>query len=305
MAGVNMRLKAGAVREMHWHKEAEWAYMLKGKARISAVDQADHTFVDDVSEGDLWYFPGGIPHVIQGLDSDVDGCEFLLVFDDGAFSEDSTFLITEWLAHTPKDVLAKNFNVGGDKLTDLPKKELYIFPAPKPGPLSQDRMGGSGPVPQTFSHRMLQQEPIRTKGGTVRITDSTVFKASKNIAAALVELEPGGLRELHWHPNGDEWQYYIEGQGRMTVFASESKARTFDYQGGDVGYVPYAMGHYIENTGSGPLRFLEVFRSPVYEDVSLNQWMKLTPHPLVRAHLPVDEQLLVGLPEGKAPVLPV
>lgn len=42
----------------------------------------------------------------------------------------------------------------------------------------------------------------------------------------------------------------------MTVFASGGKSRTFDYQAGDVGYVPFAMGHYIENTGDEPLVFL-------------------------------------------------
>jgi oxalate decarboxylase len=225
MAGVNMRLKSGAVRELHWHKEAEWSYMLKGKARITAVDEAGRTFADDVCEGDLWYFPPGIPHSIQGMDSDVDGCEFLLVFDDGNFSEDSTFLLTDWLAHTPRDVLAKNFRTSEAKLEKLPPKELYIFPAPKPGALLEDRKKGAGPVPNTFSHRLLQQVPNRMAGGSVRIVDSTNFPASKTIAAAQVELEPGGLRELHWHPNADEWQYYIEGEGRMTVFGSESKAR--------------------------------------------------------------------------------
>ncbi|MEE8626627.1 MULTISPECIES: oxalate decarboxylase family bicupin [Methylobacterium] len=303
MAGVNMRLKAGVAREMHWHKEAEWAYMLKGRARITAVDQAGRTFVDDVGEGDLWYFPSGIPHSIQGLPGEVDGCEFLLVFDDGHFSEDSTFLITDWLAHTPRDILAKNFGVPESALAGLPDKEKYIFPAPMPGPIAGDRTGGAGPVPEGFSYRMLAQEPIRTKGGSVRITDSKVFPASKTIAAALVELEPGGLRELHWHPNGDEWQYYLSGEGRMTVFGSESKARTFDYRAGDVGYVPFAMGHYVENTGSTPLRFLELFRSPTYADVSLNQWMALTPHALVRAHLNVDETVLAGLPTAKTPVV--
>ena len=107
LAGVNMRLEAGAVRELHWHKQAEWSYMLSGRARITAVDELGRTFADDVSTGDLWYFPAGIPHSIQGLDSDVDGCEFLLVFDDGSFSEENTFLLTDWLAHTPKDVIAK------------------------------------------------------------------------------------------------------------------------------------------------------------------------------------------------------
>ena len=305
MAGVNMRLKAGAVREMHWHKESEWAYMIKGKARITAVDQDGHTFADDVGAGDLWYFPGGIPHSIQGLAADgVDGCEFLLVFDDGGFSEDSTFLLTDWLAHTPTDVLAKNFGLPEAAFAEVPQKELYIFPGPKPGPLAADKMGGSGPVPKTFSHRMLAQEPVRTRGGSVRVTDSTVFPASVTIAAALVEVEPGGLRELHWHPNSDEWQYYLSGQGRMTVFGSESKARTFDYRAGDVGYVPFAMGHYIENTGDTTLTFLEMFKSPRYADISLTQWLALTPHPLVQAHTGLDPKLVEALPETKSPVVP-
>jgi oxalate decarboxylase len=304
MSGVNMRLKSGGVREMHWHKEAEWSYMLKGTARITAVDELGRTFADDVSEGDLWYFPPGIPHSIQGLDSDVGGCEFLLVFDDGNFSEDSTFLLTDWLAHTPRDVLAKNFATSEDKLKALPEKELYIFPAPKPGPLSDDQISGAGPVPKTFSHRLLRQAPSRMAGGTLRIVDSTIFAASKTIAAALVELESGALRELHWHPNADEWQYYIEGEGRMTVFGSESKARTFDYRSGDVGYVPFAMGHYIENTGSGPLRFLEMFRSDHYADLSLNQWLALTPRLLVEAHLKIGSDVISALSASKVPILP-
>jgi oxalate decarboxylase len=213
MAGVNMRLKANVVREMHWHKEAEWAYIIKGRARITAIDGDGRTFADDVGEGDLWYFPSGIPHSIQGLEGPEDGCEFLLVFDDGGFSEDSTFLITDWLAHTPRDVLAKNFGLPESAFDAIPEKELYIFPGPKPGALADDQLGGTGPVPKRFSHRMLAQEPIRTKGGSVRITDSSIFPASATIAAALVELEPGAMRELHWHPNGDEWQYYLSGRG--------------------------------------------------------------------------------------------
>jgi oxalate decarboxylase len=304
MAGVNMRLRTNVARELHWHKEAEWSYVLKGRARITAIDQDGHTFVGDVGEGDLWYFPGGTPHSIQGLESEVDGVEFLLVFDNGSFSEDSTFLITDWLAHTPRDVLAKNFGVKEDALARLPTREKYIFPAAAPASLDQDKMGGAGPVPETFLHRMTAQDPQRMPGGAVWITDSRNFRASKTIAAALVELQPGALRELHWHQNSDEWQYYLEGEGRMTVFGSDTRARTFDYRAGDVGYVPFAMGHYIENTGSTPMRFLEVFRSDRFTDFSLNQWMKLTPPELVMSHLNIDRSLLDGLSAEKRPVLP-
>ena len=303
IAGVNMRLNAGGIRELHWHKQAEWAYMLYGAARITAIDAQGRNFIDDVGVGDLWYFPGGIPHSIQGLAPD--GSEFLLVFDDGDFDEDDTFLLSDWFKHVPPDVLGKNFGAPAALFGHTPEpRELYIFKAPVPGPLGPDKLNGAEPVPQSFSHRMTAQEPIRTKSGTVRITDSSVFPASKNIAAALVEVEPGGLRELHWHPNTDEWQYYISGQARMGVFAASGQARTFDFQGGDVGYVPFAMGHYVENTGSKTLRFLEIFKSSTYADVSLNQWLALTPPDLLKAHFNLDKQVTDALRKRKAPIVP-
>ena len=303
IAGVNMRLNAGGVRELHWHKAAEWAYMLYGTARITAIDAQGRNFVDDVGVGDLWFFGSGIPHSIQGLGPD--GCEFLLVFDDGSFDEDNTFLISDWFKHTPVDVLAKNFGVPSSSFAHLPDPtERYIFPAPLPGPLASDRIAGATAVPQTFSHRMLAQQPIVTSSGTVRITDSTVFPASTTIAAALVEVKPGAMRELHWHPNTDEWQYYIEGQGRMGVFGASGQARTFDFRAGDVGYVPFAMGHYVENTGTTPLRFLEMFKSSYYADVSLDQWLALTPPELVEAHLGLDRRAIAALRKEKKPVVP-
>jgi oxalate decarboxylase len=150
---------------------------------------------------------------------------------------------------------------------------------------------------------MLGQEPIRAKRGTVRIVDSRRFPVSTLVAAALVEVEPGAMRELHWHPTTDEWQYYISGQARMTVFAADTKARTFNMQEGDVGYVPFAMGHYIQNTGDTTLRFLEMFRSDHYADISLNQWLALLPPDLVRQHLNVGNGFLKALHKDKRPIV--
>ncbi|RDJ27559.1 cupin domain-containing protein [Bosea caraganae] len=302
IAGVNMRLNAGGTREMHWHKQAEWSYMLYGTARITAVDAQGRNFVDDVGVGDLWYFPSGVPHSIQATGSD--GCEFLLVFDDGEFDEDSTFLLTDWFKHIPPDVLAKNFGVPAGNFGQTPDpRERYIFNLPVPGALASNKIAGATPIPQSFSHRMLAQTPIRSSGGAVRITDSSVFPASATIAAALVEIEPGGMRELHWHPNTDEWQYYIEGQGRMGVFAGVGTSRTFDFSAGDVGYVPFAMGHYVENTGTTTLRFLEMFKSSYYADISLDQWLALTPPELVKGHLGLDDNFVRALRKEKSPVV--
>jgi oxalate decarboxylase len=202
-------------------------------------------------------------------------------------------------------VLGKNFGVPATLFGHTPDpSELYIFPAPLPGSLAADKIPGATAVPQSFSHRMLAQAPIKTRSGTVRITDSSIFPVSTTIAAALVEVEPGGLRELHWHPNADEWQYYIEGKARMGVFAASGQARTFDFQAGDVGYVPFAMGHYVENTGDTTLRFLEMFKSNYYADLSLDQWLALTPPELVDAHLKLDPQVMQALRKEKVPVVP-
>ncbi|MEJ9152009.1 oxalate decarboxylase family bicupin [Bacillus smithii] len=301
LAGVNMRLTPGGVRELHWHKQAEWAFMIMGRARITAVDQNGRNFIADVGHGDLWYFPPGIPHSIQGLE---EGCEFLLVFDDGNFSDFDTFSISDWFAHTPKDVLSANFGVSESAFAHIPKKQRYIYQSNVPGPLESQKIPDPyGTVPKSFTHRLLAQEPLATPGGTVRIVDSTNFPISTTVAAALVEIKPGAMREMHWHPNNDEWQYYLSGTGRMTVFAANGKARTFNYRAGDVGYVPFAFGHYIQNTGDQSLWFLEMFKSDRFADVSLNQWMALTPRELVADNLHAGPELMNALRKEKWPVV--
>jgi len=306
IAGVDMRLKAGGIRELHWHAAAEWAFMLYGSARITAIDANGKSFVADVTEGDLWYFPTGIPHSIQGLAPD--GAEFLLVFDDGNFSEYATVLLSEWMAHTPREVLAKNFGTNSQALEKMRTEELFIFQSEVPPPLAEDQRaaaGTLGPSALDFAFRVKQQ-PItqRTKGGEVRIVDSIIFKVSTTIAAAIVTVRPGGMRELHWHPNADEWQYYISGKGRMTVFATGARARTADFEAGDVGYVQQTLPHYIENTGDTDLRFLEMFKSSFYQDLALSEWLSHTPPELVMAHLNIDKATLEALPKDKLVIVP-
>jgi len=305
IAGVNMRLTAGSFRELHWHTADEWAFMLYGNARVTVLNPDGTIFIDDVEKGDLWFFPAGFPHSIQGLGPD--GCEFLLVFDEGLFSEDNTFLISEWLAHTPDEVLTKNSNLDRAAIAKLPKDELYIFPSDLPGTLAADRaiVGGKAvesPIQYTF--KMAAMKPTRiTRGGEVRIVDSHNFPASTSIAAGLVTIKPGGMRELHWHPNASEWQFYLSGKGRMTVFMPPGRARTMDFNANDVGFVPAVAGHYIENTGDTDLVFLELFKADTFQDFSMNNWLRRLPPQMVKAHTNLSSSEIQRIPSEKQEVI--
>jgi oxalate decarboxylase len=306
LAGVNMRLTAGSFRELHWHLADEWAIMLTGKARVSVMQPNGKMAIDDVEKGDLWYFPAGYPHSIQGLEGP--GCEFLLVFDQGDFSEDDTFLLSELLAHIPPEVIQKNMGWTRQEWDQLPPSELYIFPADLPGPLEHDkRFLGSHLETEnqyTFHGAMTMKPLAETAGGSARVIDSTNFPVAKNVATGIVTLKPGALRELHWHPNGSEWQYWIQGKGRMTVAMTGGRARTVDFNAGDVGFVPNMAGHYIENTGTDDLIFLEMFKTSQYQSISVNEWIARMPDKMAQAHLKLPVAAIRRVPGSQFTILP-
>ena len=305
IAGVNMHLAPGGIRELHWHQTAEWAVMTRGKCRITTIDTEGRPSVDDVQTGDLWYFPAGLPHSLQGLGPS--GCEFVIAFDDGSQSESNTLLITDWLAHTPPDVLAKNFGVSKELFRNIPLSNRWIFQGPEPGDLAANRAtAGVQPATEPVVFRLSRSKPVReNSGGRIQIADSTNFTIAKTIATALVTVEPGGMREMHWHPNADEWQYYLQGEARMTVFNTGPKATTSDFRPGDVGVVGKNFGHYVENTGDSALQFLEVFRASRYEEVSLAEWLGHVPPELVMQHLHLSREELNQLPKERRGIVPV
>src|SRR5271163_936726 len=300
IAGVNMRLTAGSYRELHWHTADEWAYVLYGNARVTVMSPEGKMFVGDVSEGDLWIFPAGHPHSIQGLGPD--GTEFLLVFPQGNFSEDGTMLLSSWMAHTPPEVIAKNTGLPMSVINNFPGTPLYIFPGEAPPSLEADKaeIGVANLTDGQFTFHLKSMTPSSsTKGGTARIVDSRNFPLSTHIAAALLIIKPGGMRELHWHPLASEWQFWIAGKGRMTVFFPYDNAHMMDFNANDVGFVPSNAPHYIENTGDTDLVVLEAFASDRFEDVSLNQWMRRMPSEMLQAHLGIDKEMAAKVPDEK------
>lgn len=201
--------------------------------------------------------------------------------------------------------MAKNFRVSEDVFSTLSKREKYIFQGTMPGSLSDARKSVT-PSKLQFTHRMLEQTPAKFSGGEVRITDSTNFTISKTTAAAHVLVYEGCLREMHWHPNADEWTFFLQGHARITVFAANGAARTFNYMAGDVAVIPKNNAHYVENIGKGDLEFLEMFRAPVFQDFSTEQWLAETPAREVAEHLNLTgargEEFFQQLSKKKVPV---
>lgn len=305
MAGVDMRLSPHAYRELHWHKQSEWSFILNGSVRISAMNTDGQSFIDDLAAGDVWFFPPGVPHSIQAFG---DGVEFLLIFDDGTFSEDNTFLVSELFERNPKEVLAKNFRTDVSSFDNLPDGQLYIFGGtPAPADIKkQTVVGPAGTLPtnESFSYHLSQQQPYKVPGGSIKIIDPLNFPIATTTSAALITVEPGAMREMHWHTVSDEWSYFIAGSARLTVFSAPESSRTFDFTAGDVGYVPVPFAHYLENTGTEPLIFLEVLQAAQFSDISVGQWLGLTDKQIVKDHLNLPDSVLNSLSTVKPYVIP-
>ncbi len=307
IAGVNMRLGPGGVRELHWHQQAEWAVMTAGICRVTILDEGGRPQVADVKEGDLWYFPAGLPHSLQGIGPD--GAEFVIAFDNGESSEFNTLLVTDWIAHTLPEVLAKNFGVSVEAFANIPVYNKWIYQSDKEVPplatvdAQMASPAGKPPHPFVFSLSDMKRQDL--KSGTVQLADSTNFLVSKTIAATRVTIKPGGLRELHWHPNADEWAYFITGSARVTVFNTGPAAITADFHAGDIGYVSKALGHYVENTGDRDLVFMEVFRADRFEEVLLSDWLAHSPIDMVAETLNIDPSVIAKFPKNRPDIVPV
>jgi oxalate decarboxylase len=132
----------------------------------------------------------------------------------------------------------------------------------------------------------------------MRTVSQAEFPISATMTGAPLIIKPGALRELHWHPNAAEWQLYLRGSARMTVFGSHGRARTDDFTAGDVGYVPQGYGHYIENTGSDDMEVVLVLNNATYESVSITAWMAANPDLLLATNFGVAEATFANFPKN-------
>jgi oxalate decarboxylase len=265
------------MRELHWHATAaEWAFVNEGRIRTTVIQPDGQSETNDFEPGDVWYFPRGHGHMLECLGDKP--CHFVLIFDNGYFSEFGTFSITDWIGVTPKQLLAKNFGVPESIFDGFPKKEVYFVQGAPPPEKQSTPLQGWRQSPVTHKFKLLEQQPHRIyKGGREWRVDSTNFPISKTVTGVILELEPGALRELHWHPTADEWQYVLKGNISVTMFGSYGKWRVETLEQGDVGYIPQGYGHSVENVGDEPCRVLIGFNSGVYQTIDLSQWIAGNP----------------------------
>jgi oxalate decarboxylase len=301
LAGVSMRLVAGGMRELHWHATAaEWGFVVEGNCRTTVIDPYGRSETNDFGPGDVWYFPKGHPHSIQGLGPGT--CHFILIFDNGYFSEFGTFSATDWLGHTPKALLAKSLGLTTADVANIPKDEVYFVTGPVP-PIQMAPPIQNYSVDPAVTHkfRMLSQEPhIVTDAGREYLLDARHFPIQSTMTGVLLELQPGAMRELHWHPTADEWQYVLTGSIRDTLFGSHGRYRIEDLSKGDSAYIPMGYGHSIENTSDIEVaRILIGFNTGIYETVNLSTWLASNPAYLLSANFGFSEDVIARLPHGE------
>jgi oxalate decarboxylase len=224
-------------------------------------------------------------------------CHFILIFDNGYFSEFGTFSITDWLGHVPKALLAKNFGLPESAFEGFPQAEVYFASGALPPATPAPPLQGWKLPPLTHRYQMLKQPPHRTfAGGREWRVDSTNFPISTSMAAVVLDLEPGALRELHWHPTADEWQYVIAGDISVTMFGSGGRFRTETLSQGDVGYIPQGYGHSVENVGSTGCRVLIGFNAGVYAAIDLSQWIAGNPADILATNFGKPAELFEQFP---------
>src|SRR6266576_3209327 len=181
IAGVSMQLEPGVMRELHWHATAaEWAFVLKGRVRTTVINPAGQTETNDFEPGEIWYFPRGHAHVLECLSNEP--THFILIFDNGYFSEFGTFSISDWIGHTPKALLAKNFGVPASAFDGFPKDEVYFARGAVPPEKPSIPIEGWKLPPETHKFELLEQAPHKVyKGGREWRVDSTRFPISKKV----------------------------------------------------------------------------------------------------------------------------
>jgi oxalate decarboxylase len=115
----------------------------------------------------------------------------------------------------------------------------------------------------------LGAQPInRYDGGSFQQASEVNFPILKGQEASvlLLTLQPGGIREPHWHPSAWEINIVIKGVAAWVVIDGNGNHESFDQHVNDIVFAPQGSFHYFENRGPDDMTIVIIQNTSAPED---------------------------------------
>ena len=298
MASAQIDLHVGGMRGLHWHDTAgEIGFVVSGRAVLTVVDAANNQEIGVLNEGDIYCIPVGFAHSLACLGTEP--CRVVAVYDDGRTVESNAFNATDWLKAEPANILTAILGVPGERI----QKAAGSIPLITKGKPLLDAPtvphGMATRSPHSFRYPLTQMTPVASSGGTFVQASKLDFPMSQTMIAALTVLYPGGIREPHWHPNADEWDYVLSGRARITMFMGAGTSAVVEVGPGDLGYLPRNASHAVETVGSEPFRLLSIFNADNFQAIGVSGLLIATPDELLVRNLGLTEAEVARITKEK------
>lgn len=263
MACSLLHLETKAMREPHWHPNAnELSYCIEGKGLITIFGPEASRDTFSIESGVLSFVPMGSLHYIENI-GDIP-LKLFICFDN-ANPEDLD--LTSSISAMPEQVLGTTFQITPSFFAGLHTSLDPIFITDKPHtPRLLDSWKSN-----RFKMDIESTYPqVSTSGGWVKMSNGFLLPALQGLAMYSLQLDKGGVREPHWHPNSHELNYLFQGNARISLLSPGGDVNTFDMKAGDMSFLPRGYLHYIENRGLDPARFAVFFNNIFPSDIGLS-----------------------------------
>jgi oxalate decarboxylase len=247
----------------------------------------------EVGVGDIWFFPQSWGHSIQGVDEEV-GCKMVLFFNTPMLPTYNDLSISEILSAFPTEAVSDNTNTPEGVVKTFHQGAIVVnkgYMPPGPFPKS------TSPLPESPTINILNGTCASFgSGGYMYEIKNDIFPATNAMSGALVHLDAGTLRDIHWHPNADEMHYVLKGSLKVSVYGIGGAKDTFYLNKGDVGFVPKGFAHYFEALEE-ETDILLTFNSPNWQTQELSSWLAVVPPYLTAISLNVSTEAIEGFPK--------
>jgi len=290
MSLYKLTLHKGAVREPHWHANAdELGYCLQGTVLVSIYGNKNtkETFI--LKEGDVFLIPSGALHSIENIGSKT--VELLLQF---SHEEPEDFGLSSVFGMFSDEVLGNTWDVKSQLFQSVKRstKESFIVKTRDKTPVEKDFLYTS---PYQFA--LEASFPLLANaGGSAKVARQNVWPVLTRQSLYSLRLTGKGMREPHWHPETAELGYVANGKGRMSILSPSGKIDTYTMEKGDIYFIPKAYPHHIENLKNSELHLLIFFDQSMPQDIGFSGSVKSFPDEVLSRILHCPKEIFEKLP---------